>query len=58
MKCLNTQEFTVCAITTVKCVSSRVSQIRALASRGTEQSEPTQLSEHTHMPRDYNKENI
>lgn len=44
--------------TIVSCVSKSVSQIKLLASRGTEQSEPAQLSEHTHTPRDYEKPNI
>lgn len=44
--------------TTVSCVSSSVSQTRLLESRGTEQSEPAQLSEHTHTPRDWHKWNM
>lgn len=38
--------------TTVSCVSSSVSQTRLLESRGMEQSEPAQLCEQTHTPRD------
>lgn len=44
------------SLTTVSCVSSSVSQTKLLESRGTEQSEPTQLSEHIHTPRDYHKQ--
>lgn len=43
-------------LTTVSCVSSSVSHTKLLESRGTEQSEPTQLSEHTHTPRDWQKQ--
>ena len=34
----------------MSCVSSRVSHTRLLGSRGAEQSDPAQFSEHTHTP--------
>lgn len=52
-KSLQIETCSVCySFTTVICVSSSVSQTRLLESRGTEQSDPAQLSEHTHTPRD------
>lgn len=59
MNCANWNIFfTVWAPTTVSCVSSSVSQTRLLESRGREQSEPAQVSEHTHTPRDWHKQNM
>lgn len=58
LRCVSHAHFSIVLVcfsfvlTTVICVSSKVSHTKLLKSRGIEQSDPTQLSEHTHTPRD------